>query len=541
MALPITLPFWLLSILPIVLLLILMIPLKWGVLKAAPTTLLITIMVSLIFFRTDLTIVSNELLKGLWNSVNIVLVIFTAILLYQVSAEGQAFVTLNNLFKKIAPNELIRILLIGVVFASFLQGVTGFGVPILVTAPLLMKVGVKPLWSVVIPLLGHSWAGTFGTLALAWEALILQTGMEDPQLVIETAFYASVFLSILTLIYMLVIVYFYGKWTAIKKSFIAMTVVAITLGSGQITFALIKPELAAFIPSALSLLFLILLANSRLYNREWKLENSLIMNHQSKSMTAAEKETMTTHQALLPYYLVTVIALVVLLIPFINQPLSQIDFGPAFSETVTGYDVVNPAVENYSPIAPFTNASAFLLLASLLTYYYYRKKSLIPKPVLIQLLKQSGKKALSPSVAVICLLAISRVMAGSGLTIVMAEGIAGMLGEFYVGLAPFIGLLGTFITGSNMSSNILFGDFQFLTADFVGLNRAAVVGAQTTGGGIGTAIAPGNITLGTSTVGILGKEGKVLSIILPIAIAVAVVFGLFMLVDHFFIAQFFSL
>ena len=67
-------------------------------------------------------------------------------------------------------------------------------------------------------------------------------------------------------------------------------------------------------------------------------------------------------------------------------------------------------------------------------------------------------------------------------------------------------LLGSFMTGSNMSSNILFGNFQITTSQIISLNTAAILGAQTAGGGIGTALAPGSIVLGTNTAGILGSQ-----------------------------------
>ena len=63
------------------------------------------------------------------------------------------------------------VLLICWLFSSFLQGITGFGVPVAVCAPILIALGVQPLWSVIITLLGHAWANTYGTFALAWDAL----------------------------------------------------------------------------------------------------------------------------------------------------------------------------------------------------------------------------------------------------------------------------------------------------------------------------------------------------------------------------------
>ena len=92
------------------------------------------------------------------------------------------------------------------------------------------------------------------------------------------------------------------------------------------------------------------------------------------------------------------------------------------------------------------------------------------------------------------------------------------------------GMLGSFITGSNMSSNILFGSFQLATANFLGLNPAPVLGAQTAGGAIGAAICPGNIVLGCTTAGIMGQEGKVLQKVLPITLAAAAIVGVIMYV-----------
>lgn len=540
MTIPINLFYWALCIVPIVLLLLLMIKFQWGALKAAPFTLVITIIISFLFFKANGTLITLEILKAAWNSISIILVIMSAIFLYEVSSQAKAFDTLNILFKKVAPNELIRILLIAVVFASFLQGFTGFGVPVLVAAPLLLNIGVRPIWAVVLPLLGHSWAGTFGTLALAWNALILQTGLEDPAAIRQVALYASLFLFLLTFIYTVLIAFFYGKGKAIKKGFLAILMVSVIQGGGEMLFSMFKPELASFVPSFIALVALMLLSRSKLYNEEWQITESPIMVREESDIISLKEKTpkpatdlMSGNQALLPYYLVTVITLAVLLIPPLNQALNQISFGPSFMETSTGFGVVNEAVAEYAPIAPLTHASMFLLISSLLSYLYYRKKGFIQTPALSPIVSRTVKKALSPSIAVLALLAVSRVMAGTGQTLVLAEGISNVLQEYYVVLAPFIGLLGSFITGSNMSSNILFGDFQRLTAELIGLNTAAVLGAQTGGGGIGTAIAPGNIILGTTTAGILGSEGKVLSKILPITLAIAGFFGLLLLVEHF--------
>ncbi len=131
--------------------------------------------------------------------------------------------------------------------------------------------------------------------------------------------------------------------------------------------------------------------------------------------------------------------------------------------------------------------------------------------------------------AIIALVIMSKIMAGTGQTEVLANGIAGVLGKVYVIFSPFIGLLGSFMTGSNMSSNILFAGFQSTTANLLDVHSAIVLGAQSSGASIGSALSPSNIVLGTTTANILGSEGKVLRKIIVITVPAALMIGVFVL------------
>ncbi|MFR5411614.1 MAG: L-lactate permease, partial [Enterocloster bolteae] len=129
-------------------------------------------------------------------------------------------------------------------------------------------------------------------------------------------------------------------------------------------------------------------------------------------------------------------------------------------------------------------------------------------------------------IAIIGLVIMSKIMGGTGQTSVLADGIARVLGKTYVILAPLVGMVGSFMTGSNMSSNILFGEFQVTTANLLHLNQAPILGAQTAGGSIGSAISPSNIILGTTTAGILGSEGQVLKRIIPFTTIMTLAIGI---------------
>ncbi len=177
MNIPINLFMWIMAFLPIIVLLILMIKFNWGATEAAPVGLMITIVTGLVFFKANIRLIASESAKGVWNALIILIIVWTAILMYQVGDEAKAFLVIRNGMRKLLPNELLLVLAMGWIFESFLQGITGFGVPVAVGAPLLIGIGVKPMWAVIIPLLGQAWGNTFGTLGAAWDSLAMSAGL----------------------------------------------------------------------------------------------------------------------------------------------------------------------------------------------------------------------------------------------------------------------------------------------------------------------------------------------------------------------------
>jgi lactate permease len=534
MNIPINFLFWIVALIPIVTLLVLMAGYQWPASKAAPLGLLIAAISGLVLYQADFTLIGLESLKGLWATLGVLIVVWPAILLFEVVYEAKAFVVFRQGLAKLTPNELIRVFAIGWIFVSFLQGITGFGVPVAVGAPLLVGIGLNPLWAVLIALIGHSWANTFGTLAVAWNALVTQTGIDaTPELLLNTALWAGIFIWVWNLMLGFAIAYIYGGFKAIKKGLPAILIISLIQGGGQLLFTQFNQTLAAFVPSTLALLTLFVLNKTPWYNKPWKISNSRVMSQVTE--TKAEEivpKGMSLWQAFLPYFILTVITLTILLITPLKNFLGQWRLGLAFPETITGYGYVNPAISLFSPIAPFTHAGTFLLLASIFGYLYFKKFGWIEKEGGRNLLKRSFKKTLPSTVAVAGFIIMSRLMGGTGQTLVLAQGFASALGNSYTFIAPVIGMLGAFMTSSNMASNILFGEFQMTSATLLNLDVASVLGAQTAGGAVGNTICPGNIILGTTTAGNLGQEGLILKKVLPLALTAALFIGLILFVYH---------
>lgn len=523
-----SIPMWIAAVSPIVVLMVLMIGLSWGATKAAPIGLGLAAVVALVLYKASVGLIALEVGKGLWSALTVLMVVWPAVLIYEVSDNVGAFAVFRVGMQKFTPNELLQVIMIGWVFVSFLMGVTGFGVPVAVGAPLLVGLGVNPLWAVMIPLMGHAWGNTFGTLAVAWDALVLQTDLTaDPVLMLRTAMWAAIFIWIWNAITGVAICLFYGGIPALKKGFPAIALVSLIQGGGQLILSQINQTLCNFVPCCFALAAVFLLGRTKLYSEPWKVENSQLMDR-SKSGDNAEKgpEDMSMVQAFVPYFLLTFVTLFVLLIKPVKAFMAQISLGFAFPETQTGLGFVNAASAKYSPVTPFAHAFFFLLLSSFVGHMFFKKHGWTKAGDGIKVLKRSFERTAPSAVAVICFLVMSKIMGGTGMTDILARGIAGALGNGYAVLAPVVGMLGAFMTSSNMASNVLFGQFQLTTAGILGLDKALILAAQTAGGAIGNTICPGNIILGTTTAGNIGEEGIVLKKIMPITLFAAVLVGI---------------
>ena len=216
----------------------------------------------------------------------ILLIIWTAILLYQVGDEAKAFQAIRQGMRKLLPNELLLVLAMGWVFESFLQGITGFGVPVAVGAPLLIGIGMQPMWAVILPLLGQSWGNTFGTLAAAWDSLAMTAGLvTGSDAYFQAAFWTALFLLFWDMVVGIVICWSYGKGKAVRKGLPAVLLLVLIQGGGELVLSQVNTTLSCFLPSLLSLAAILLLGRSRAYRQEWRVENSPIMCSR-KSRTA---------------------------------------------------------------------------------------------------------------------------------------------------------------------------------------------------------------------------------------------------------------
>ncbi len=532
--LPIDIGHWLVALVPIVVLLVLLAVLRWKAPEAGPLGMFAAAGVALLFFRTPLETLAVGAGKGVWDALFILFVVWPALLLYRVTQRAGAFDALRHGISRFSRNQVFIVLAFGWVFASFLQGIAGFGTPIAVVAPLLVALGVKPVYAVAIPLIGHAWANMFGTLAVGWLATLQVVDLQDET---TTAFQTAALLWIPNLVAGFTIAWMVGRGAGAKLAVPFVLIVSLIHGGLQLLITLWNPVLSTFLAATAALLVLYPLSRWERYSEpmEGDGDRPAMADDGPAQDEEGEEPVMGLPLALAPYAVLTVASLLVLAIPPVEEAFGDLEVGLPFAAVDTGYEVEQDAEEPYSPFSPLTHPGAFLLVAGAASYALYRAKGMFDRHGERSedqvdegsLLASVASDAVPSSVAIVSFLVLAQVMSHSGQTEVLALGIEAVAPALvFALLANVIGVVGAFMTSSNTASNVLFAELQQTVAEAEGLSEAAIIGAQSTGGAIGNAIAPANVVLGTTTAGIVGEEGQVLRKTLPWTLAVSALIGL---------------
>lgn len=536
-----------LAAVPLVLLLVTLVVLQWRAHEAASVGLFAAAIVAAAAYQMPLAELSIASAKGVWDAVFVLYVILPALVFYHVIDRADGFDALRTHIKSYTDNDLFLVLAFGWVFVSFMQSITGFGTPIVVVAPLLLALGVKPVYAVAIPLIGHAWANTFGTLGVAWLALEQVVEMQS---VAATAMALAVLLWIPNLVAGISISWIYGRTAAVRYALPMVVIVSLIHGGGQLIGVVVfPPEFANFFAASIGLVALAPLA---MWDRYATKTDTIAHRPVMKEGPAGGSDTgptpvsdggavapdtaekfMSLRLAVLPFVVLAAIAFVTSVVTPLGDALGSIEVGLAFPAVETAFGTFAEAADPYDPFAPLTHPGTFLLISAAVAFLVFQQGGYYEHAA-ERTDKHSASfshavltTAIPASIAVISFLVMAKLMDHSGQTLVLAQGAADVATPATYGfLSPLIGSLGSFMTSSNTASNILFGGLQQQTAaELGGLSEALILAGQSSGGAIGNAISPGNVILGTTAVGIVGREGDVLRITIPWVIAVGVLVG----------------
>jgi lactate permease len=491
---------------PILVILVLMIRFRWGAARAGAAGYLAAFLVSVLFFGAGAEVLAFAHTRAFILSIDVLFIIWAAFLLYRVTDEAGAIKTIGRLLPSLTGDRGMQALLIGWVFASFLQGAGGFGVPVAVTAPLLIGLGFTPLSAVIIPSVGHGWAVTFGSLGSSFNALLSATGLDARTLAPASALY----LGLACLLTGPMVAHAADGWRGVKRLLIPALVIGTVMGTVQFAVAAGFGlwNLGAFTGGLGGLAI-------SMWVVRW--------GQAGKGVERSERKALFL--ALSAYIVLILVTVIVLLIPPIKNWLGQISLQIQFPETITSLGYVSSASTNRS-LHIFTHAGAILVYTSLISFMIYRRAGLYQEGAEKRILDATVKGMMSSSLSIALMVAMATMMQTSGMTEALAQGLANAVGGAFPFVAPWIGGIGAFMTGSNTNSNVVFAGLQMRTAELLAYSIPAILAGQTSGAAVASVTAPTKVVVGASTAGMSGKEGDVLRALIGYAALLIIFIGL---------------
>jgi lactate permease len=501
---------------PLLVVLYLMIGRNWGGSKAGPFGWIVAIAASLLFFGANGLLLAVSLGRAILLSLFVLYIIWMALLLYHVVNDAGAIQVIGSELPQLASDKPSQALLLGWVFGSFLQGASGFGVPAAVVAPLLVGLGFGANTAVLIALLGHGWAVTYGSLGSSFFSLIAATGLPGELLQAPSA----ILLGISCLACGFGVLWAVNGWQAVRRRWLQLLVLGLVMAAVQYGLAVAGLwSLAAF---GAGIVGLVLVVADLRFGLTAPVANA------AQGRAEAGQPTLDVRlllKALAPYLLLTVVIVVGQVV--LAKPLGVVQLNPHFPEVVTSFGWRTPAGAGRS-INVFGHAGALLLYASVLSYLWFRYKGTFSLPNhyrASEIVRKTVRGSVKSTVGITTLVAMAVTMQHAGMTQMLAEMLSAGTGPVFPFLSSFIGALGAFMTGSNTNSNVVFGQLQMETALALGLSVPLILASQTAGGAIGSLFAPAKVIVGCSTVE-GAEDGKVLRAATIYGLAIVALIGL---------------
>lgn len=496
-----TLLSWLLAASPVLVVLVMMVGWRQSALVAGSGGWLVAATVAIVWFGAGADLIFIAQGKAFLMALDVLLIIWTALLLFRVTNEAGALNVLGEQLTRLTPDRVMQALLLGWMFITFLQGVGGFGVPVAVVAPLLLTLGFTPTAAILIATLGHAWGSTFGSLASAFQALIATSGLSGYAL----APYAAAMLGLVGLAGGICAAHVAGGWSGLRRNLGTILLVGAVMGGVQWGLASLGLwTIAAFSAGLAGVGMGVILARRGSTDQE-------------RPVTSGDNQKLVL--SLSAYAILVVLAITVQAIPPVNAALSHVVLRLNFPQVQTAMGYVTAAGPGRA-ISFLNHTGMVLALTSLLAFGVYAAAGWYKPGAGQRILTTTLRSLMEPTLGIIAMVGMATIMSHAGMTDLLARGLATSVGAAFPLISPFIGALGAFMTGSNTNSNVVFVMLQMRTANLLHLDVLVIIAAQTTGAALGSVISPAKVIVGCSSTGQSGREGLMMRAMLPYILAI---------------------
>ena len=475
---------------------------------------------------------------GLVDAIELIYIIFGAILLLNTLQESGAIKSIRKGFSDITPDRRIQVIIIAWLFGSFIEGSAGFGTPAAVAVPLMVGLGFPAMAAVVSGMIIQSTPVSFGALGtpmltgvytgLSGDQDVLaysqQMGMEYYDFVAYIAAKVALIHAIagtfIPLILVSVMTQFFGKNKSFAEGLKIWKFALFAAFSMTIPYALVAnflgPEFPSLFGGLIGLAIVVTAARKGFLmpkdDEIWVFpERSEWDSHWVGQVEMKDKvfegPAMSLVKAWVPYIVVATLLVMTRLpqLPFLGMLRGE-------TATFTISNIFGTSIGQ--SVQPFYSPAALFITVSIITYFVHGMDG----KSYINAWKTSGKTILSAGMALVFTVPMVQVFLNSDggtagyqqMPIELAEGVASLAGSGWPFFSTFIGGLGAFVAGSNTISNMMFSLFQFGVGERIAADPTWIVALQAVGGASGNIICVHNVVAASAVVGLIGREGEVI-------------------------------
>lgn len=469
------------ALLPIIWLIVLLGVMRMPAARACVIGLVLTIVLAIFSFKLPVLDTMSGALEGIIMGIwPIMFVIVMALFAYNVTNASGGMKTVQDMLTTISTDKRIIVLIIAWGFGGFLESIAGFGTAVAIAAGILIAFGLDPIRASVISLIANTTATAFGAIGLPILTLAEVTNLKQTNL----SFIVTLQLFVLViLVPFILVILTEGSIKAVKGVGLITLMSGLGMAIPQVIAAkFVGAELPAIVGSLCSIAITVLFTR-------W---------HEDEEEPDVERpSTKEMLKACSPFILVFVfVILTSSLVAPVNNLLSKV------TTNLVVYTGKNP---NTLAIGWLTSPGTLLLISTLIggtiQGVSFRK--------MMQILGQCIKSVWKTTITVCAIVGLAKVMVYAGMTDALAIALVSLLGHVYPLFAPLIGALGTFLTGSATSANVLFGNLQLSAATDLDVSKYWVVASNMTGATAGM-LSPQNIAVATGAINREGDEGEIL-------------------------------
>ncbi len=512
---------WLTALMPVLSVAVLLVGLRMPASRAMPIALVITIVLTLAVWQVPARIVGASVIEGLVIGGGVLFIVLGALALLEVMRASGGLDAIRVEFQRVSHDSRVQMLLIAWLFVSFIEGAAGFGTPAPVAAPLLVALGFPALGAAALALVGDSSAVTFGAVGTPMIVGIGQglglnpTAEETQQTLLEIALLAAgidIVVGLLipvSLLLLLTRVFARVKTPGVAREALPLTVFAAfaySVPAFAWTWLLGGVEFGAILGGITGLVLMVLAVRKGFLvpRRTWTVKYGYLDDHPTAAGSPQER-TMPVWQVWAPYLMLVGLLLITRLVGPLQQWLQSVSLD---SEDILGTGLTASWQPLYSPGAIFLVVAAATVLLQR-----------VPRDALRRAAGRTRTAVIGTGITLATSVPLVRVFLNSSdndagldsMPVELAAAGAAALGVFWPLIAPVVGALGSFVSGSATFSHLMFAQLQSDVATQIGAQPNVVLAQQVGGANAGNMVCVANVVAVAGVTGQLGKEGSVIS------------------------------